>query len=242
MNSTGSVRRSVHLITGAGSGIGAAVAHRLRDRGAELVLLARDETRAHDLVTMYDGARVVVADLADPSRLESRLAAANLPARIDSVLHVAGVVDLASVADQTAAGLRHQLDVNLVAPSVITRFALPALRATGGLVLFVNSSAGLTASPTWSAYAASKFGLRALADSLRAEELDNGVRVTTVYPSRTATPMQEKVHQQEGRVYDPARWIHPETVADTILHCLDLPPGATIPDVTIRPMQPRPGA
>ena len=78
------------------------------------------------------------------------------------------------------------------------------------------------------------------ADALRAEEQDHGVRVTTVYPSRTATPMQEKVHEQEGKVYDERLWIQPETVAATILHVLDLPPDATIPEVTIRPLVPRP--
>ena len=99
----------------------------------------------------------------------------------------------------------------------------------------MNSGAGLSASPHWSAYAASKFGLRALADSLRAEEQEHGVRVTTVYPGRTATPMQQKVHEQEGTDYDADAWIDPATVAGAILHVLDLPPDATISDLTIRP-------
>ena len=72
---------------------------------------------------------------------------------------------------------------------VLTRLLLPAVRRARGLFVFVNSSAGLTASADWSAYAASKFGLRAFADSLRAEEVEHGVRVSTVFPSRTATPM-----------------------------------------------------
>jgi NADP-dependent 3-hydroxy acid dehydrogenase YdfG len=54
--------------------------------------------------------------------------------------------------------------------------------------------------------------------------------------------MQEKVHEQEGRTYDASRWISPATVADTILHVLDLPPDATIPEVTVRPVVPRPGS
>jgi short-subunit dehydrogenase len=125
--------------------------------------------------------------------------------------------------------------VNLTAPAVLTALLLPALRAAGGTVVFVNSSAGLVANAGWSAYAASKYGLRALADSLRAEEAGNGVRVTTVFPSRTATPMQEKVHEQEGRTYDASRWLRPETVVDSILHVLDLPPEATIPELVLRP-------
>src|SRR4051812_1904965 len=113
---------------------------------------------------------------------------------------------------------------------------LPALRAAAGTVVFVNSSAGLAAHATWSAYAASKFGLRALADALRAEETGHGVRVTTIFPSRTATPMQEKVHDQEGRTYDASRWIHPGTVTDAIVHVLDLPRDATVPEITLRPV------
>ncbi|MGC0374649.1 NADP-dependent 3-hydroxy acid dehydrogenase YdfG [Streptomyces sp. SAI-229] len=102
-------------------------------------------------------------------------------------------------------------------------------------MIFVNSGAGLSAHADWSAYAASKHGLKALADSLREEEHAGGVRVTSVYPGRTASPMQAKVHQQEGKEYDPARWIDPESVATTILTALDLPADAEINDLTVRP-------
>jgi short-subunit dehydrogenase len=128
-----------------------------------------------------------------------------------------------------------QLRVNLVAPTELTRALLPALRAARGTVIFLNSGAGLVAHPEWSAYAASKFGLRAVADSLRAEEAGAGVRVTSVYLGRTATPMQQKVHEQEGKDYDPGDWVSPGSVAGTVLHLLDLPPDATIPDITVRP-------
>lgn len=223
-----------HVLTGATSGIGAAVARALYDRGDELILVARNQERAHELTTTYDGARVVVADLNQPDQLESRLAAGTLPPRVDSLLHIAGVVELGAVADLPLAQLREQLDVNLVAPVVITRAWLPALRAARGLVLFVNSTAGLTANADWSAYAASKFGLRAVADALRVEEAPHGVRVTTVYPSRTATPMQAKVHEQEGSAYVADRFVQAESVAASILHVLDLPADAAIPELTIR--------
>lgn len=226
---------ATHLVTGAGSGIGRAVADRLHERGESLVLLARSESRATELADRYPGSLTFAADLAEPGEL----AVPELD-RLDSVLHVAGVVDLATVEEQPVEQLRQQVDVNLVAPAVLTRLALPAVRRAGGTFVFVNSSAGLSASPSWSAYAASKSGLRAFADSLRGEEIGHGVRVTTVFPSRTATPMQEKVHEQEGRSYDAAMWIDPAVVADTILHVLDLPSGATIAEVTIRPVQPRP--
>ena len=61
------------------------------------------------------------------------------------------------------------------------------------------------------------------------------MRVTTVFPGRTATAMQEKVHRQEGKEYDAGAWIQPATVAGTILHVLDLPRDATIPEVRLSP-------
>ena len=222
---------ATHLVTGAGSGIGAVLAERLLERGDEVWMLARSTERAHDLRADFPGATVLVADLAFPESVESL----ELPERLDSVVHAAGVVELGRVAELSVEDWASQLRVNLVSPATLTRVALPALRAARGTVVLVNSGAGLNAHPTWSAYAASKHGLRALADSLRAEEQEHGVRVTSVYPGRTSTPMQAKVHQQEGKEYDAADWIDPSTVADAILRVLDLPRDATISDLTLRP-------
>ena len=222
---------ATHLITGAGSGIGAVLARILHERGDDLVLLARSDDRAAELASSYDGARTVVADLAEPGVLDTL----ELPDSLDSLVHAAGVVDLGKVADLGVTSWQEQLTVNLVAPAALTRLALPGLRATRGTVVFVNSGAGLQAHPGWAAYAASKHGLKALAESLRGEEAEHGVRVSSVYPGRTATAMQAKVHEQEGKVYDASDWIDPATVAAAIVHVLDLPRDATIPDLMVRP-------
>jgi NADP-dependent 3-hydroxy acid dehydrogenase YdfG len=226
---------SVHLVTGAGSGIGAAVARRLLDRGDDLWLLARDAGRAKQLAAAFPGARTLVGDLGEPSRLSWALGHQSPPDRLDSLLHVAGVVELGAVGDLTPKVWHETLAVNLIGPAELTRLLLPQLRLSHGHVVMVNSGSGLQAHAEWSAYAASKHGLRALADALRAEEHANGVRVTSVYPGRTATPMQEKVHHQEGKAYDAARWIDPESVATAVLTALDLPRDAEITDLTVRP-------
>ncbi|BDH71207.1 SDR family oxidoreductase [Streptomyces sp. PLM4] len=226
---------ATHVITGAGSGIGAAVARRLHERGDHLVLVARDAGRARELAAAHPGAETLVADLADPDRISWALSHQTLPDRIDSLLHIAGVVDLGTVGELTPKTWRHQIDVNLLAPAELTRHFLPQLRLTHGHVVFVNSGAGLNANGGWAAYAAAKHGLKALADALRQEEQEHGVRVTSVYPGRTASAMQQKIHQQEGKEYDPDRWISPESVATTLLTALDLPADAVINDVSIRP-------
>ncbi|MFE6733335.1 SDR family oxidoreductase [Microbacterium sp. NPDC057650] len=226
---------AVHLVTGAGSGIGATLARRLLQRGDELVLLARDAGRARQIAAEFPGASTLVGDLAQPGRLSWALSKQPIPERIDSVVHAAGVVDLGSVADLPVALWEQQLAVNLTGPAELTRLLLPVLRVSRGQIVFVNSGAGLNAHAGWAAYAASKHGLKALADALRAEERENGVRVTSVYPGRTATPMQERVHQQEGQEYRPERFIDPESVVTSILTALDLPRDAEITDLTVRP-------
>lgn len=223
---------STHLLTGAGSGIGRVVAQRLLARGDDVVAVARSARRAEETAADLPGVVPLVADLADARSIEGL--GERLPGRLDSVVHAAGVVDLGAVADLTAASWTEQLAVNLVAPAVLTRVALPALRAARGTVVLLNSGAGLRANPQWSAYAAAKHGLRALADSLRAEEPD--LRVTSLFPGRTATAMQEAVHAQEGKDYDAADWIQPGTVADLVLHVLDLPRDAEVPELVVKPV------
>lgn len=218
-----------HLLTGAGSGIGAELADRLHERGDDVVLLARSEGRAAELGERWPAATVLVADLADPAGL-ARVA---LPDRLDSVVHAAGVVGLGDVAELGADSWRDQLTVNLLAPAELTRLTIPAVRAARGTHVYVNSGAGLRAKAGWSAYAASKHGLRGLADAVRQEEQGHGVRVSTIYPGRVATPMQEQVHEAEGKDYDPAEWIQPGTVADAVLHVLDLPRDATVTDLQV---------
>lgn len=224
-----------HVITGAGSGIGKAIAERLSARGDRLILVARDSGRAEELAQEFGAEASVAADLRHPESLAGAFGQAGLPASIDSIVHAAGIVELGPVGELPADAWTSQLAVNLVSAAEITRLLLPAVRAARGQVVFVNSGAGLTAHPEWSAYAASKHGLKALADALRGEEAPHGVRVTSVYPGRAATPMQQKVHDQEGRDYDPSRFIDPESVATAVLTALDLPRDAVMSDVTVRP-------
>lgn len=221
-----------HLVTGATSGIGAALAQRFHERGDDLVLLARNDDKAAVLADRFPGCRTVVADLAAPERVTSL---PDLPDHLDSVVHCAGVVDVAPVADTDPGSLAATVTVDLVGPMLLTRALLEHVRRAQGTHVFVNSGSGLRANPGWASYNAAKFGLRGFADALRQEEQGHGVRVTTIYPGRTATAMQEQVHAQEGKEYDATDWIRPDTVVDAIVHVLDLGPDATIPDLVVRP-------
>lgn len=245
-----------YLITGATGGIGLATAELLREHGHDLILSGRSTERLTKIAsqfsaspygqtqawtlpnkskTSHEHVRTIPLDLSEPRRIEAALAAADLPPVLDGVIHSAGVTDLGRVAEQDADHWIDQLMINLVGAAELTRLLLPLLRAAAGHVVFVNSGAGLRANPGWSAYAASKHGLKALADALRAEE--PSIRVTSVYPGRTATEMQRKVRAQENQPYDASIYMAPTTVARAILNALETPPDAIITDVSVRPRQ-----
>ncbi len=226
------------VITGASSGIGRALAAELGSRGAWLELQGRDAERLAQVgraVAAAGGrAELRVLDLTDDGAVDGWVA--SLEARtVAALVHCAGMIRLGTVAETATAVLDEHYRVNVRAPYRLTRALLPALERAHGQVVFVNSGAGLHANAGWSAYAASKFALRALADSLRQEVAARKVRVTTVYPGRTATPMQREVHRQEGRAYDPDAFVRPQDVASQIAAVLALDPPSTVTELTIRP-------
>lgn len=226
------------LVTGASSGIGRATALTFAAAGAAVILNGRSRDRLEAVAGLIrdTGGRAEVA----PADLADAVALAGLAARVrvdgpDVLVHSAGAITLGSVAEGDADDLDRQWRVNARAPYLLTRALLPGLVDRRGDIVFVNSGAGVSARGGWSQYAMTKHALRALSDSLRDEVADRGVRVISVYPGRTATPMQEDVHRMEGRDYRPEKFVQPEDVARQILAAVSLPPSAVVTDVHVRP-------
>lgn len=217
------------LVTGASRGIGAAVARALAP-DHDLVLVGRDADALAALARSLPSARVVEADLTTPGGVAA--AAAGLPA-LGGLVHCAGVADLGRIEDSTAREWRRAFEVNVLAVVELTRALLPALRAAGGHVVVVNSGAGITAKPGWGSYSASKFALRAVTDTLRAEE--PALRVTSVHPGRVDTDMQRAVVAAEGGRYDPSAYLTPDSVAAAVRQALLAAPDAHPTEVVLRP-------
>ncbi|MYS81796.1 SDR family oxidoreductase [Embleya scabrispora] len=220
---------TTYVITGAGSGIGAEIARRLRESGHDLVAIVRSERRAAELAG--PGVRTVVADLERPETIADALAPL-AEETFAGLVHSAGIAELGTVAETAADVWSRTLTVNVVAVAEVTRVLLPALRRGRADVVLLNSGAGLRTNAGWTAYAASKHALKALADGLREEE--PALRVTSVYPGRTATAMQRGVREQEGGVFERERYSDPATVAGVVVSTLTLPVDSRIDDVTVR--------
>lgn len=223
---------ATYLITGATRGIGRAVVDVLADD--DLILLARDATALDGLAAQLGSARAVAADLGRPATLETTLAAAGLPDRLDGIVHAAGININGRLADVGIEEWTQQLVVNVVAVAELNRVLLPALRAANGTVVMVNSGAGRAVKRAGgTGYAASKHALVALADGLRLEEPD--IRVTSVFPGRVATEMQEDLRAFEGGEYRPEDYVHPFTLAQVVAGALRLPADASMDDVSVMP-------
>ena len=183
--------RSV-LITGASSGIGAACATRLAGKGWQVFAGVRKPG------DRPEGTTEVLLDVTDADAIAR--AAETVGDRLDGLVDNAGIAVAAPLEHLPLDELRRQLEVNVIGQLAVTQALLPALRAAQGRVVIVGSIAGKSALPFLGAYAISKFGLEAMADSLRVELEPDGMHVSLVEPGTIAT----------------AIWTKPQPVADTL--------------------------
>lgn len=216
------------LITGAARGIGAAIATALAP--THTLLLSGRPSADLDAVAARLGASTWPLDLTDADTVATTTEVVD---ELDVLVHNAGVSFPGRVGGSSIEDWRDTFDVNVFGAVALTLELLPALRSGEGRVVFVNSGSGQRVSPGMAAYSASKFALRAFANSLRDDE--PSLRVTTVYPGRTDTDMQRDLVAFEGRDYDPAHFLRPDTVAGVVANVVAAPPDAHVHEIVIRP-------
>ncbi|WP_144208510.1 SDR family oxidoreductase [Mycobacterium tilburgii] len=201
-------------ITGAG-GIGSAFATALAP--TYTLLLAGRTSERLDAVAQRPGATTPL-DLTDAGDIESICEVVD---ELDFLVHNAGLSIPGRVAEPDIEQWRATFKVNVFGAVALTLQLLPALRSTGGRVVFINSGAGRTVLSGMASYSVSKFALRAFADALRADE--PALRVTITFPGRTDIEMQRELIAYEGGEYDAAKFLRPETVAAAVAHAVATP-------------------
>jgi NADP-dependent 3-hydroxy acid dehydrogenase YdfG len=216
------------LITGASRGIGAAIANALAP--THTLLLAGRPSPALQATAERLGATTLPLDVTDTDAIPAATAAIG---ELDVLVHNAGIFFPGAVADSTVEDWRATFDVNVVGAVAVTLALLPALRRAGGQVVFINSGTGRKASATMASYSASKFALRAFADSLR--EGEPTLRVTTVYPGRVDTDMQRALVSFEGGDYEAGSFLRPDTVGDLVAQVVATPADGHVHEVVLRP-------
>ena len=209
----------VAVVTGASRGIGLATARALAGAGARVAMLARSAAPL-DAAAREIGALAVPCDIADERAVHEALRRVTSEAGDPEILvNNAGVFHLAPFERTTGTDLRRTLDVNLVAPFLLTRAVLPGMRdARRGHIVTIGSIADRATFPENAAYAASKFGARAVHQVLREELRGTGVRATLVSPGPTDTPLWDAVGPDDRAGFTPrSRMLSAADVADAVL-------------------------
>lgn len=207
----------VIIIVGASQGIGREIAMELAKGGHRLVLASRNSSRLRATAEMVagdaTGVLTVETDIRDEKQI-MRLAekAHDWCGRIDALVNCAGYVEPVGVIEMSSENWDQTFNTNLRGPFLTIREVLKYMKNTGGKIVNIVSTAGLTPRPGWSAYAASKAGLINFSLTMAEELKPYHIRVYCVAPGRTATALRKKLAPEE----DPSTAMHPNSVAQIV--------------------------
>jgi len=241
----------VSIVTGAGSGIGKAIALRLADRGDITVLFGRDRRSLE--ATAADAAgdcALVEGDVRDQDSIERLLETATEAGEVSVLINNAGIMPIAPVETATLRDWQDTIETNLTGLLRLTHAVLPEMRRFGGgHVVLMSSVAGRHPFPAASVYSASKSAVDSFGEGLRAEcaaAMKRGgpaIRVTTVAPGAVTTDLTGSINDDSTREGTEAYYagmqapLTPDDVANAVCFALDAPPHVCISDITIRPAE-----
>lgn len=225
---------STTLITGGGSGIGAATARRLLDRGERVAVTGRGEDRlrafAEELGTP-EALLTLTGDASDPTAVQAAVdGTVKRFGRLDAVVANAGTATHDTLAEGDPEGWREMVLTNVLGPALLIRAALPALKATRGRIVLVGSVAGFVHTPG-NLYGATKWAVTGLAENTRRMVTGDGVGVTLIAPGRVETPFWDGL----GALPD-GLLLTADQVADSLVWALGQPEGVDVNNVIIRPV------
>jgi NADP-dependent 3-hydroxy acid dehydrogenase YdfG len=238
----------VALITGASSGIGAAVARELGTRGYHLALAARRrdalEAVAAQIRTAGGGAVPLVCDLTKPEQIATCVAHALTEfGRIDVLVNNAGIMHNGLIAGADVSEWREMIDVNLMGLMLVTHAVLPHMQAAGGgHIVNISSVAGRIITVNNGVYNVTKWGVNVFSEALRKEVYTDKIKVTVIEPGVVDTDLKEKIANPQARetfkafaaALDP---LAPHDVATAVAYALEQPPHVAINEVLMRPLK-----
>jgi len=231
-----SIKGQTALITGAGKGLGKAVALALAAEGVNLALLARTE---NDLKNVVHEAKKIngdikisyaVSDVSDYNSVKQAIEKLKKEVgQIDILVNNAGIGKFGKFMDLDVAEWESVIKVNLLGAYYVIHNVLPEmLERQSGDIVNISSTAGLKGAPMTSAYSASKFGLIGLSESLMQEVRKSNIRVFTMTPSTIATDMAKDLNLTDG---NPDKVLQPEDFAELLVAHLKLNRRALVKDV-----------
>ena len=227
------------VITGAGSGVGAAVARALAQEGWRVALLGRRRELLEQVAATVPGSLVLPCDIGDAKAVETM--GVQVLAQFGSVevlVNAAGTnVPQRSLEVLSLTDYHDVMNANLNGAYYCTQAFLPQMRARGsGTIVNIVSEAGKAASPkAGPSYVISKFGMAGLTQAINAEERPHGIRACSIFPGDIDTPILQKRPAPPDATAR-ARMMQPEDIAACVLLAINLPQRAVIEDLLVRPL------
>ena len=240
----------VMVLTGVTGGIGHAIVRGALHLGARVVMIGRSKEKLEAILAEFAGigAQFDVAGAAPRLRYictpleqeeEVRKAAQNVidtEGVVDVLVNSAGTFADGDWREIPVGDMKDLYQVNVVAPFVLCQVLANALIASRGQVVFMNSSSVQSIGFQKTPYTTTKFAMKGLADSFRQEFNRHGIRTLSVFPGRTATDMQRRLHEGRGEPFLPHTLSQPEDIAGLVLHILQTPRTSEVTEIFIRPM------
>jgi NADP-dependent 3-hydroxy acid dehydrogenase YdfG len=224
----------VTLITGGGSGIGAATARQLLNQGHRGTITGRGQDRLRafaEEVGEPAGLLTLAGDAADYDAVQSAVeTTVEEFGRLDTVVANAGYTTFDNVAEGDPAGWRHMVLTNVLGPALLIRSALPHLKETGGRIVLIGSTAGIVYSPG-NIYGATKWAVTGLAENTRRLVTGDGVGVTLINPGAVET----NFFDADGGPPDRAM-LTADELAASIVRAINQPSGVDVNALTVRPL------
>jgi NADP-dependent 3-hydroxy acid dehydrogenase YdfG len=226
------------LITGGGSGVGQAAAKLFAEAGAKVAIAGREERKLTKTAEGLSGVFVKACDVTDPAGVADLVKATTAQfGRIDILVNNAGTnIKARRMRELTIENWNRLVRTNLDGAFFCIREVLPQMiERKDGIIINVNSISGKRPYPLAGAgYAAGKFGLHALAGCLASEEMESGIRVSSIYPGEIDTPILEE-RPTPVTAEQRAKILKSEDVAAAILWVAGLPPHVSVPELIIKP-------
>ncbi|WP_081909114.1 SDR family oxidoreductase [Deinococcus sp. YIM 77859] len=234
-----SLAGQVALVTGGGSGLGAAICRVLAESGAQVfaadIQLPQAEQLANELTQAGHQVRAIPLDVRDENALERAVQQLEEECgHLDILINNAGTDVTVAIEELSVADIDRVLDVNLRGPFLLSRAALPAMKARGrGAIVNITSTAAKRAWPNATAYHASKWGLLGFSHALHVEARPHGVRVTAMVVGGMQTPfiLERFPDTPLENLQDP------RNVAEAVRYVLLQPEGTVVPEMTVIPLR-----
>ncbi|MFJ3662963.1 SDR family oxidoreductase [Streptomyces sp. NPDC090119] len=224
----------VALITGGGSGIGAAVARQLLDTGHRVTVTGRGEDRLREFAESAGDPGELLTVPGSASSYDDVRDAVDRTietyGRLDTVIANAGVATHDSVADGDPAGWSEMVLTNVLGPALLIRAAVDALKESRGRIVLIGSVAGFVNTPG-NLYGATKWAVTGLAENTRRQVTEYGIGVTLVAPGRVETPFWDGYGS-----LPPGQLLTADQIADSVVWAIRQPAGVDVNTVVVRPV------